>query len=96
LRFGTGVPTNADGTINLYPLVVQTFQYLPYTILYVAAMFALGYHLLHGFQSSFRSLGIMHKKYTPIINGVGIVYTYVITGGFIIIPIVIYIKQFLH
>jgi succinate dehydrogenase / fumarate reductase, cytochrome b subunit len=96
IRFGHEVKTDVDGTINLYPEVVQTFQYLPYTLLYVAAMFSLGYHLLHGFQSAFRSLGIMHKKYTPIIRGVGIVYTYVITGGFIIIPIVIYIKQFLH
>ncbi len=96
LKFGDEIQTNANGTINLYPEVVQTFQYLPYTILYVAAMFALGYHLLHGFQSAFRSLGIMHKKYTPIIAGIGIVYTYVITGGFIIIPIVIYIKKFLH
>jgi succinate dehydrogenase / fumarate reductase, cytochrome b subunit len=96
IRFGHEVQTDADGTINLYPEVVQTFQYLPYTLLYVAAMFALGYHLLHGFQSAFRSLGIMHKKYTPIIRGTGVVYTYVITGGFIIIPIVIYIKQFLH
>jgi len=96
LRFGNSVPANADGSINLYPLVVSTFQYWPYTIIYVAAMFALGYHLLHGFQSAFRSLGIMHKKYTPVISAIGIIYTYVITGGFIIIPIVIYIKQFIH
>ena len=95
LRFNHSVPIKADGTIDLYPLTVQTFQFLPYTILYVVAMFALGYHLLHGFQSAFRSLGIMHKKYTPIIYGVGIVYTYIITIGFIIIPVVIYIKQFI-
>lgn len=96
LKFTDKIQLNADGSINLYPEVVKTFQMLPYTLLYVAAMLALGYHLLHGFQSAFRSLGIMHKKYTPIISGIGIVYTYVITGGFIIIPIVIYIKQFIH
>lgn len=96
LRFGHSVPANPDGSIDLYPLVVQTFQFLPYTILYVVSMFALGYHLMHGFQSAFRSLGIMHHKYTPIIKGIGIVYTYVITIGFIIIPIVIYIKQYIQ
>lgn len=84
---------DANGHVNLYKEVVETFSMLPYTALYVIAMIALGYHLWHGFASAFRSLGLMHSKYTPWIETVGKVYTIVITTGFIVIPLYWYIKQ---
>jgi succinate dehydrogenase / fumarate reductase cytochrome b subunit len=30
-------------------------------------MGAVSFHLLHGFQSAFRTLGWVHRKYTPIV-----------------------------
>lgn len=41
------------------------------TIAYVLAMFVLAFHLLHGFQSAFQSLGLNNPKYTPAIKGFG-------------------------
>jgi succinate dehydrogenase / fumarate reductase cytochrome b subunit len=41
----------------------------------------LGYHLLHGFQSAFQSLGFNHKKYTPLIKAIG-------TGFSIVVPLI--------
>ena len=84
---------DANGHVNLYGLVVRVFSLLPYTVLYVIGMIALGFHLWHGFASSFRTLGIMHSKYTPAIVAIGKFYTIVITAGFIIIPIYWYIVQ---
>jgi succinate dehydrogenase / fumarate reductase cytochrome b subunit len=84
---------DVNGNIDLNSQVVALFSLLPYTVIYVVAMFALGYHLWHGFPSSFRTLGLMHSKYTPAIVLIGKVYTIVITGIFIIIPIFWYIKQ---
>ena len=66
---------------------------LPYTALYIVAMFGLGFHLWHGFASSFRSLGLMHSKYTPAIVFIGKLYTIIVTAGFIIIPLYWYLVQ---
>jgi succinate dehydrogenase / fumarate reductase cytochrome b subunit len=85
--------TDQNGYMNLYTEVVKTFSILPYTALYVVAMFGLGFHLWHGFASAFRSLGIMHSKYTPAIQFIGKAYTIIITAGFIIIPLYWYFKQ---
>jgi succinate dehydrogenase / fumarate reductase cytochrome b subunit len=46
------------------------------------------YHLSHGFQSAFQTLGMNHPKYTPIIKGFGKWYSILIALGFAIIPII--------
>lgn len=71
---GLSVFSLADGTEteNLYALVSKTFEQSWLVGLYVAGMLALAYHMYHGFQSGFQTLGINHKKYTPLIKWVGI------------------------
>lgn len=71
---GLSAFTLADGTEteNLYELVSLTFEQSWLVGLYVAGMAALAYHMYHGFQSGFQTLGINHKKYTPLIKWVGI------------------------
>lgn len=71
---GLGTAELADGTEteNLYALVSTTFEQSWLVVLYVAGMLALAYHMYHGFQSGFQTLGINHKKYTPLIKWVGI------------------------
>lgn len=86
---------DANGHANLFKVVVATFSMLPYAALYFVAMFGVGYHLWHGFQSAFRSMGIMHKKYTPAIEGLGKIYTIIITGGFMFLPVYWYLVQHL-
>jgi succinate dehydrogenase / fumarate reductase cytochrome b subunit len=56
----------------------------------IACFLFLGFHLWHGFWSAFQTLGLDHRRYTPLIKALGIIYTVVITGGFIYIPIFIY------
>jgi len=75
---------------DLGSLVVEKFQLTGFVIFYIASILFLGFHLLHGFQSAFRTLGLEHKRYTPIINAMGIIYTIIIVVGFISIPLVIY------
>jgi succinate dehydrogenase / fumarate reductase cytochrome b subunit len=50
-------------------------------------MIILAFHLQHGFQSAFQTLGINHKKYTPIIKTIGVAYAILVPLGFAIIPI---------
>ena len=72
---------------NLYLKVVQSFQIWWYVALYVIAMIALAYHLIHGFQSAFQSLGLDHKKYTPFIQKFGYAFSVIVCLGFAIIPL---------
>lgn len=72
---------------NLYLKVVQSFQIWWYVAIYVIAMVALAYHLIHGFQSAFQTLGLDHKKYTPFIQMFGYAFSVLVCLGFAIIPL---------
>lgn len=75
---------------NLYLLADEAFANPWYVIFYVASMVVIGFHLWHGFQSSFQTLGLNHKKYTPFIKAVGKVYSVLVPAGFALIPIYMY------
>ena len=75
---------------ELFDKVVSLYHSPLYVIIYVIGMIVLGLHLSHGFQSAFQTLGLNHKKYTPFIKTVGLIYAIVIPLGFAIIPIVVY------
>ena len=72
---------------NLYVIVTAAFTNPLYSIFYIVSMIVLAVHLWHGFQSSFQTLGLNHKKYTPFIQGLGKVYAVVVPLGFAIIPL---------
>jgi succinate dehydrogenase / fumarate reductase cytochrome b subunit len=62
-------------------------------ILYVLSMAILSFHLMHGFASSFQSLGLSHKRYTPLLKTTGNIFAVLIPLAFAIIPIIIYLKK---
>jgi succinate dehydrogenase / fumarate reductase cytochrome b subunit len=74
----------------LYQNVIDTFKIPAYVIIYDLSMIALFFHLHHGFQSAFQTLGLNHKKYTPLIKGLGWIYSILVPLGFFLIPIYIY------
>ena len=78
---------------NLYLPVAEAFQNIYYVIFYVVCMVVVGFHLWHGFWSSFQTLGLTHHKYTPIIKGIGYVYSIGISLGFAVIPILSYFSK---
>lgn len=84
--------TLADGTIvkDLYLEVMEAFKSGLYVGLYVLCMGAIGYHLWHGFESAFQTLGLSHKKYTPFIQSFGKIFSVGIAIGFAIIPLYVY------
>lgn len=63
-----------------------------YSILYIVAMILLGFHLNHGFQSAFRTFGLDHKKYTPLIVQLSGLISVVIPALFAAMPIYFMIK----
>ncbi|MCF8239709.1 MAG: succinate dehydrogenase cytochrome b subunit [Saprospiraceae bacterium] len=76
---------------DLFVMVIDAFKNPAFVIFYVICMYVIGLHLWHGFQSSFQTLGLNHKKYTPLIKGIGKVYSILIPAGFAIIPIIVYL-----
>lgn len=74
-------------TESLYDLAVQRFSSVPYSIGYVVCMLVLGLHVSHGFQSAFRTLGLVHPKYMPVVQWVSYAFAVVVAAGFSSIPI---------
>jgi succinate dehydrogenase / fumarate reductase, cytochrome b subunit len=83
-----------DGELhhNLYAEMQVIFESLWVVILYVFAVISLAYHLLHGFQSAFQTMGWNHRKYTPIIKAVGFGYSIVVPIIFALMPILMHFK----
>lgn len=75
---------------DLASLVIARFKIGWVVLVYIVAMLGLGFHLHHGFQSAFQTLGLNHPVYTPVIKSVGFIYTLIITLGFISIPVIVY------
>jgi succinate dehydrogenase / fumarate reductase, cytochrome b subunit len=75
---------------DLYAKVATTFSQPWFVVVYVVSMVVLGIHLWHGFQSAFQTLGLRHRKYTPLIQWIGRVYSVVIPVLYAIIPLVFY------
>ncbi|GAC1310974.1 MAG: succinate dehydrogenase cytochrome b subunit [Mucilaginibacter sp.] len=79
---------------DLHARVAGSFSNLLYVIFYVIAMGAVSFHMLHGFQSSFRTLGWVHRKYTPIVYFIGTwLFAVIIPLGFAAMPVVYYIQS---
>ena len=82
---------DSAGNRDLYTPVVLSFQQWWFTLLYVLAMFAVGFHLFHGFASGFQSLGIRHPKYTPFIQKLGMGFAVVVPFLFASICVYLYV-----
>ena len=81
-----------EGETELYDLIINKFKNINYVIIYVVSMTAILLHLLHGFQSSFQSLGLLNSKTRKYIKIIGMTYALIIPILFAIIPICIYFR----
>lgn len=94
-RFTGLSPVSYDGEEyeNLYEVMVMAFSQLWVVIVYVLAMVSLCYHLMHGFQSAFQTLGLNHNKYTPVIKFIGVAFSLVVSTVFALMPVVMYLQN---
>ena len=75
---------------NVATIVKKAFESAPYAALYVVATVLLGFHLNHGFQSAFQTLGFNNKNYAATLKIIGTGFSILITLGFASFPIVYY------
>ncbi len=72
---------------TMYDLVAEAFRSPLYDAFYVVALVFLGYHLKHGIQSAFQTLGLRNKKYAMLIDIVAVVFWLLIPLGFAAMPL---------
>ena len=91
-KFGHAETLVVDGVLyhDLATEVVDKFKMLPFVIFYIAAFIFLGFHLVHGFQSAFKTYGLDNRRFTPVIQALAIVYSVIVVGGYTMIPLMIY------
>ena len=77
--------------INLYERMKIVFQNEVVVIVYVLGCFSLAWHLAHGFQSAFRTIGVSNKKYLALLNGVGIGFSIIVPLAFALMPVSFYL-----
>jgi succinate dehydrogenase / fumarate reductase cytochrome b subunit len=94
------VPSESYATVrmlymkDLYKEVVTEFsEEALLVLLYVLAQAAIAFHLWHGFSSAFQTLGMNHKKYTPLIKNLGYGFAVIIPLLFATMPLYFY---FIH
>lgn len=96
LRFTDGVHEITIGGKHMedaYSLVAGLFKAsIVYDIIYVVGAILLGFHLSHGFWSSFHTLGLSNKNWMKRLQFIGKIYAFFIAAGFVIIPLYFLIK----
>jgi succinate dehydrogenase / fumarate reductase cytochrome b subunit len=89
----TTMTVDGQGYKDMYSVVVLTFHQWWYVLIYEISFIALGFHLLHGFFSAARTLGLYQPKYVKLVRYTGWLYTAFITAGFMLIPIFVYLNN---
>ncbi len=76
--------------LNLYERMKVTFQEEWIVIVYILGCISLAWHLVHGFQSAFRTVGVNNKKYLRLLNAIGIWFSIIIPLAFALMPLSFY------
>lgn len=76
-----------EGEHSLYLQMKEIFTNPIWVVLYLIGLVALFWHLVHGFQSAFQTFGLNHKRYTPVIKGIGWGYSLVVCVLFALMPL---------
>ncbi len=80
--FGSGVAAG-----DLKQAIMVTLSKPHWGILYIVGSLLTGWHLSHGIQAAFRTIGAYHPRYTPIIVKAGAGLSVVLALGFASIPV---------
>ena len=77
--------------INLYEKMKLEFSELWVVVVYAVGCISLGYHLAHGFQSAFRTLGVHNKRYNALFTSLGYAFAIIVPLLFVLMPVSFYL-----
>ena len=78
---------------DLYALVASSYENIGFVLFYVLSMGVVGFHLWHGFWSAFQTLGLNYRKYSPVIQWIGMAYAVLVPVAFAVIPVYMYLVR---
>ena len=79
--FGAAVEIDGAEAKNVYSMVTTSFENPAIAVAYAVFQVVLFLHLSHGVQSLAQTLGLQHKRYTPMIRTTSFVLALAIAGG---------------
>jgi succinate dehydrogenase / fumarate reductase cytochrome b subunit len=77
----------ADGHFDVYNAVVRSFRIWWVSLLYIASMIFLGFHLWHGAWASIRTLGYAKPSAHPLKRRIAAGLATAVWVGFILVPL---------
>jgi succinate dehydrogenase / fumarate reductase cytochrome b subunit len=89
--FPTKVAVFTNHEHNSFESMKVVFDQWYFVAIYLVGVGALCYHLLHGIQSAFQTLGINHKNYTPAIKSFGVWFSIIVSLLFASMPIAMHL-----
>ena len=72
---------------DLFQRMIDVFHNPLIVLLYVIGCISLGWHLLHGFQSAFRTLGLSNHRYIDTMKAMGAGFSILVPLLFALMPI---------
>lgn len=76
---------------DLFGLMQLTFQDPWIVLIYVLGCISLGYHLAHGFQSAFKTMGVYNKRYVNMLKSIGYCFAIIVPLAFAMMPVSFYL-----
>ncbi len=77
---------------DVYGMTIHGFRNPVISLLYVVSMALLAFHLSHGFQSLFQSLGLNHPRWAPLLKGASLVVALVVFIGNSSMPVAVLLR----
>jgi succinate dehydrogenase / fumarate reductase cytochrome b subunit len=77
--------------IDLYGKMKTEFSVLWVVIVYVLGCLSLGYHLAHGFQSAFKTIGVHNNRYIKMLKAIGYGFAIIVPLVFAMMPVSFYL-----
>ena len=76
-----------EAVTDPYTLVADLFRNPLYSGIYIVWIWALWFHLTHGFWSALQSLGLNNNTWIPRLEVIGKIYAWIVCLAFTIIPL---------
>lgn len=72
---------------DAFSKMIEVFKSPVIVILYLLGCASLLFHLLHGFQSAFRTVGVVNSRYMSIVKATGVAFSIIVVLLFALMPI---------
>jgi succinate dehydrogenase / fumarate reductase cytochrome b subunit len=72
---------------NFFSVAHNLFKIPAYNYIYLTCFLLLAFHLYHAFNSAFRTLGLNHRIWTPVVKLIALIYAILLPAGFAFISV---------